>query len=189
MVLMRMNAVDYLYRTKGQSGTAAALLVLYFLFFILSIACYLRTFLTVQFDPALVPLTPERETRKTSRRRHRGRGRDIESEPWVPPDSDPDSPGLESFYSKDVFICQSDGRPKWCSDCRQWKPDRVSHSSELQRCVRKMDHLCPWAGGMVSETCKPVHSSLRDGRGADSIKRSISLCSSSSTVLFTAQFA
>ncbi|OAQ96471.1 hypothetical protein LLEC1_06927 [Akanthomyces lecanii] len=61
--------------------------------------------------------------------------------------------GLENFYSKDLFVCEADGRPKWCSGCRQWKPDRAHHSSEIGRCVRKMDHLCPWVGGMVSETC------------------------------------
>lgn len=73
--------------------------------------------------------------------------------PWVPPDTNPDSPGLEAFYSKDVFVCEADGRPKWCSSCRQWKPDRSHHSRELGRCVRKMDHVCPWVGGMVAERC------------------------------------
>ncbi|GJN72187.1 DHHC zinc finger protein [Purpureocillium lilacinum] len=145
--------VQYLYRQKGKSGLVAALLVLYFLFFILSVATYLRTFLTVQLNPGLVPLLHERDSADEKRRASTSRrGRDPEANPWVPPDSSPDSPGLEAFYSKDVFVCEADGRPKWCSDCRQWKPDRAHHSSELGRCVRKMDHLCPWVGGMVSET-------------------------------------
>ncbi|UNI22408.1 Protein S-acyltransferase [Purpureocillium takamizusanense] len=146
--------VQYLYRTEGKSGLAVALLVLYFLFFVLSVATYLRTFLAVQLNPGLVPLLHEErgdlgEKRRASTSR---RGRDPEANPWVPPDANPDSPGLEAFYSKDAFVCEVDGRPKWCSDCRQWKPDRAHHSSELGRCVRKMDHLCPWVGGMVSET-------------------------------------
>ncbi|KJZ75635.1 hypothetical protein HIM_05098 [Hirsutella minnesotensis 3608] len=144
--------VEYLYRQRGNLGVAAALLALYFVFLILTVASYLRVFLTIQLDPGLVPLIhgPRADNHKPGYKK--GRGRDVEANPWVPPDSDPDSPGLEAFYSKDVFVCEADGRPKWCSDCRQWKPDRAHHSSEVERCVRKMDHLCPWVGGMVSET-------------------------------------
>ncbi|KAL9099847.1 MAG: hypothetical protein Q9163_004710 [Psora crenata] len=61
-------------------------------------------------------------------------------------------PGLQDFYSRDVFICQGDGRPIWCSNCQNWKPDRAHHCREVDRCVRKMDHFCPWVGGVVSET-------------------------------------
>lgn len=59
---------------------------------------------------------------------------------------------LESFYTRDVYACRSDGLPIWCSECQNWKPDRVHHSGEIQRCVKKMDHYCPWAGGMIGET-------------------------------------
>jgi palmitoyltransferase len=52
--------------------------------------------------------------------------------------------GLESFYTKNVFVCQEDGRPLWCSTCCQFKTDRAHHCRELGRCVRKMDHFCPW---------------------------------------------
>lgn len=61
---------------------------------------------------------------------------------------------LESFYTRDVFTCRSDGLPIWCSDCQNWKPERAHHSGEIQRCVMKMDHYCPWAGGMIGETCR-----------------------------------
>ena len=54
------------------------------------------------------------------------------------------APGLEEFYTKDVFVCEGDGRPIWCSTCLNWKPDRTHHCREVQRCVRKMDHFCPW---------------------------------------------
>lgn len=54
------------------------------------------------------------------------------------------APGLQDFYSKDVFVCQGDGRPIWCSACENWKPDRSHHCREIERCVRKMDHFCPW---------------------------------------------
>lgn len=54
------------------------------------------------------------------------------------------APGLEKFYTKDVFVCEGDGRPIWCSTCLNWKADRTHHCREVQRCVRKMDHFCPW---------------------------------------------
>ncbi|KAG6016770.1 hypothetical protein E4U43_003136 [Claviceps pusilla] len=148
--------VQYVYQSLQEKAIAIVVLVLYCVVFILTIASYLRVFLVIQRDPGLVPLlqdvgpkfTPAEKRRKSRSRRNP----DPENPPWVPPDADPNSPGLEAFYSRDVFACEIDGRPKWCSECRQWKPDRAHHSSELGRCVRKMDHMCPWVGGMVSET-------------------------------------
>ncbi|KAL9085167.1 MAG: hypothetical protein Q9159_004849 [Coniocarpon cinnabarinum] len=64
---------------------------------------------------------------------------------------DPPS-GLEEFYTRDVFECDNDGLPKWCHCCMTWKPDRTHHSGEARRCVYKLDHYCPWAGGIVCET-------------------------------------
>jgi palmitoyltransferase len=61
-------------------------------------------------------------------------------------------PGLEQFYSKDVFVCGTDGVPRFCNECWNWKPDRSHHSSELNRCVKRYDHFCPWVGGAVTET-------------------------------------
>lgn len=154
------NTVQYLYLHRHKPGLTAGFLILYFLFFILTFASYIRVLSAVQIDAGLVPLTNSQqqdledvsgEKRQSYRSR---RNRDPEENPWTPPDPNPDSPGLEAFYSKDVFACEADGRPKWCSECRQWKPDRAHHSSEMGRCVRKMDHLCPWVGGMVSETCE-----------------------------------
>ncbi|PHH90786.1 hypothetical protein CDD83_2635 [Cordyceps sp. RAO-2017] len=145
--------VHDLYHTRRKTGLFVAMLVLYVLFIFLTMAAYLRTALAIQRDPGLVPLIHDLDPGgKTQTDRKAARGRDLEANPWVPPDQNPDSPGLEAFYSKDVFVCEADGRPKWCSECRQWKPDRAHHSRELGRCVRKMDHLCPWVGGMVSET-------------------------------------
>jgi palmitoyltransferase len=151
-----LDAVNYLYREKHKTGVAITLIELYFVFFLLTIASYLRTYLACKFSPGLVPLSAARKAEERHRHVQKGgQGRDPENAPWHPPDSNPDSPGLESFYSKDVFVCELDGRPKWCSDCRSWKPDRAHHSSEINRCVRKMDHICPWVGGVVSETCEP----------------------------------
>lgn len=65
--------------------------------------------------------------------------------------------GLEVFYTRDFYTCRSDGLPIWCSDCQNWKPDRAHHSGDVQRCVKKMDHYCPWAGGMIGETGKRIY--------------------------------
>ncbi len=50
--------------------------------------------------------------------------------------------GLEAFWTKDVFVCEADGKPIFCSTCQNWKPDRAHHCREVARCVRKMDHSC-----------------------------------------------
>lgn len=63
-----------------------------------------------------------------------------------------DSAGREAFYMKDVYLCCDDGRPPWCSVCSQFKTDRTHHCKEVNRCVRKMDHFCPWVGGVVAES-------------------------------------
>ena len=55
-----------------------------------------------------------------------------------------DALSLESFYTKNVFVCQDDGRPQYCSTCCQYKTDRAHHCREINRCVAKMDHFCPW---------------------------------------------
>ena len=56
----------------------------------------------------------------------------------------PTTASMEEFYTKDVFVCEADAKPRWCSVCLNWKPDRAHHCSEIGRCVRKMDHFCPW---------------------------------------------
>ncbi len=66
--------------------------------------------------------------------------------------TDDSQPRVEDFWLKDFFVCNYDGRPPFCSTCLNFKPDRTHHCSEVDRCVRKMDHFCPWVGGIVSET-------------------------------------
>lgn len=60
-------------------------------------------------------------------------------------------PGLSKFYNRDVFACDPNGLPIWCGTCANWKPDRTHHCSDVGRCVLKLDHFCPWVGGVVSE--------------------------------------
>lgn len=63
----------------------------------------------------------------------------------------PAPPGLEDFYKRDVFVCDTKGLPLWCHHCQAWKPDRAHHSQDVGRCTAKMDHFCPWVGGVVGE--------------------------------------
>lgn len=144
---------------QGNHGAAIAVLVLYFIFMMLMIASYLRLIIVINVDPGLVPLGPQalerRKSEKANAARRSRQSDDLEGQPYnTGPDPNPDSPGLEKFYTKDVFVCENDGRPKWCSECCNWKPDRTHHSSELNRCVLRMDHYCPWAGGMIGENCE-----------------------------------
>lgn len=60
-------------------------------------------------------------------------------------------PQLNDILSKDIFICEPDGTPKWCPTCRIWRPDRSRHCREKDRCILKLDHFCPWVGGVTSE--------------------------------------
>ncbi|RPB09576.1 zf-DHHC-domain-containing protein [Morchella conica CCBAS932] len=64
----------------------------------------------------------------------------------------PEPENCMDFYGKDVYVCEPNGRPKWCYHCNCYKPDRSHHCSEIDRCVYKMDHFCPWVGGIVAES-------------------------------------
>jgi palmitoyltransferase len=61
-----------------------------------------------------------------------------------PTAADEASRDLQDYYGKDLFVCEGNGRPIWCTSCMNWKPDRAHHCREIDRCVRKMDHFCPW---------------------------------------------
>jgi palmitoyltransferase len=148
--------VDFFLSDQQQPGTAIVFLVLYFVFFLVMLLAYLRVFLVIQTDPGVTPLGPKAAEQNAKVKGRSRRERDLEAQGRYEarPDENPDSPGLEKFYSKDVFVGETDGRPRWCSTCCNWKVDRVHHCSELERCVKKMDHYCPWVGGIVSETCE-----------------------------------
>ena len=53
-------------------------------------------------------------------------------------------PGLEGYYSRDVFQCDHQGLPIWCGHCVTWKPTRAHHCSDVGRCIMNLDHFCPW---------------------------------------------
>jgi len=71
-----------------------------------------------------------------------------------PGKSDVDKKDVESEHMEqyDAYVCDYEGVPLFCEKCRIYKPDRTHHCKELGRCVRRMDHYCPWAGGIIAET-------------------------------------
>ena len=151
------------------------------------VVSFFRLLSTIWTNPGYVPLGPRRhlDDTKSGRSSEKGLGKDrrtsrtnrqgghqgshgggqIDADNWSVSTDPP--PGLERHYQYDVFVCENTGRPIYCQYCQNWKPDRAHHCSELNRCILKMDHFCPWSvdfskdssnstdagrvGGMVSE--------------------------------------
>lgn len=146
-----------------REGIAIVFLILYFLLFILMACCYLRLLQVIATNPGYIARKSVRRDRKGHSSQkpedfplgaHRAVGTingaicksngptldhlGILEGRMKPP------AGLEEIYQKDAFICDANGLPIFCNSCWTWKPDRTHHCSELNRCVRRMDHFCPW---------------------------------------------
>lgn len=86
--------------------------------------CFFRLVYITVFEPPYVPLGPRalrerRQDRVESKSSSEGSGiGGAEYDPGNPSgvvagsENDPDSPGLELFYTKDIFVCDMDGKPK-----------------------------------------------------------------------------
>ncbi|KAL4872479.1 hypothetical protein BDV12DRAFT_162307 [Aspergillus spectabilis] len=165
------------YARPSRIGAGAAIIAIFYVLLISVIITYLRLLYNVVWNPDLLPRslksTPDQSTQAPSlpsqdrpRRKRKGHRKTKWTEVSDKPEADIeraldynagpmvlpwDTAGLESFYKKDIFVCQPDGRPIYCSKCCHYKPDRTHHCREVDRCVQKMDHFCPWVGGVVSE--------------------------------------
>ncbi|TAQ83197.1 hypothetical protein B7494_g8480 [Chlorociboria aeruginascens] len=137
-VLVALLCVDYLLVKHHRRSAAIPILVIYFILFF------------------FIGPSARRNIKHTGKDKHTSKhgmtGREYKPAKSTQPNNDPDSPGLELFYTKDVFVCEPDGRPRWCSECGNWKPDRAHHLSTAGRCAYKSDHYCPWVGGVVGES-------------------------------------
>ncbi|KAL8693760.1 MAG: hypothetical protein Q9218_001456 [Villophora microphyllina] len=165
---------------KPRRGAGIAILIIYDCLLLLLALTYFRLVHTVVSNPGYTPRGPQWHAQNSRKRRHDPSGQagpghsesekrngvpgahsapngGLQPSPYVHPSyaygpaDDVPTPSLQEFYMRDVFSCESDGRPIWCSTCLNWKPDRAHHCREVGRCVRKMDHFCPWVGGVVSE--------------------------------------
>lgn len=168
-VVTKVECLDYLLHPSPsldvprRAGTAIAILTLFYVLLVLLLICYGRLLLTVLTKPGVVPRGPQWYIEKERQAKSRDGRAGSEKEDSLDADSsegysakgayaDVESYRVQDFWMKDLFLCQFDGRPKFCSTCYNYKLDRVHHCSELNRCVYKMDHFCPWVGGIVSET-------------------------------------
>ncbi|CAK3881855.1 Palmitoyltransferase pfa5 [Lecanosticta acicola] len=126
--------IDYLVNPPGHDiprrlTAGIALAIVHFVLLIPVATSYLRLLLVLLLDPGFIPRGPE--VTEPS---------DIEARP-----------GCEAYWNRQVFACDPSGLPIWCDQCHNWKPDRTHHSQDAGRCTRKMDHFCPWVGGVVGE--------------------------------------
>lgn len=135
-VLVYLICVQYLispsdnirqsFNVEPQRATGIALIVIYAILVLLLLIPWLRLIQVIWSKPDLIPLgDPSREKMDTS---------------------------TKAFDRYDAYICDYEGMPLWCDKCHCFKPDRTHHCKELGRCVRKMDHYCPWAGGIIGES-------------------------------------
>lgn len=166
--LLRPTLHDGTYSSR--KGVGAGLLAGFYILLVPMAASFIRLITTIVWNPGFLPRGPgwleqQTETPKESGKKWHSRGRRKHGSRAGPKkregehhnddirmadnnvekaDVPFDAAGLEAFHTNDVFVCQTDGKPPWCSTCCQWKTDRTHHCSEAGRCVRKMDHFCPW---------------------------------------------
>jgi palmitoyltransferase len=114
------------YHVRPRQSTGIALIVLYAILLLLLLVPWMRLIQVIWSKPDILP--------------HGGSS--VEKK-------DADASHIEQY---DVYVCDYDGAPLYCEKCNIYKPDRTHHCKELGRCVRKMDHYCPWAGGIIAET-------------------------------------
>ncbi|TGO89530.1 hypothetical protein BPOR_0105g00140 [Botrytis porri] len=152
-VIVAILCVNYLLVEQKSKGAAVPILTTYFLLFVLMASSFFRVVYMTTFDPPYAPLGAGAAgiQRRNKRTNDDIGGGEYTSGEFDGSKSDPDSPGLELFYTKDVFGVEKDGKPKWCSECCIWKLDRQHHCSVVGRCIYKMDHYCPWVGGPIGE--------------------------------------
>ncbi|AAS50976.2 ABR203Wp [Eremothecium gossypii ATCC 10895] len=54
-----------------------------------------------------------------------------------------------SVLPPDVYQCDTQGYPVWCSVCQSLKGLRTHHSVHLGFCVPRLDHYCVWLGTVI----------------------------------------
>ncbi|CAL1532311.1 unnamed protein product [Lymnaea stagnalis] len=67
------------------------------------------------------------------------------TDPGAVPKGNATKEGIESLGLKKGEVVYK------CPKCISIKPDRAHHCSVCQRCIRKMDHHCPWVNNCVGE--------------------------------------
>ena len=155
----------FLHPSQGhqRKGAAIAVLIVYFVTLAFVVLLYSRLFHVLFTNNGFVPTNAEDSSTKLdtnleNRSFHRScvpsttventdtleREKNFLDHVSILDGTKPPPPGIEDFYRREVFVCNPQGLPIWCPTCSNWKPDRTHHCSDVGRCVRKLDHFCPW---------------------------------------------
>ena len=126
-------------------GSGAAILVIYWILFVMIVSSFFRMLWTIYRHPGFIERGPSKHAATLEDEKTEQAPTELLERLSFP------APTLDDILSKDVFVCQPNGTPRWCTTCRIWRPDRSRHCREKNRCVLKLDHFCPWVGGVVSE--------------------------------------
>lgn len=76
--------------------------------------------------------------------------RPIQSE--APLSTHPSSQLPNSVYCSkppEMYVCDENGYPPWCTMCQSIKQPRTHHSTHLNKCIWKFDHYCLWIGQVI----------------------------------------
>lgn len=62
------------------------------------------------------------------------------------------NPGNSNGIDNDIVVT-GNARIEWtvCSRCEIYRPPRAHHCRICKRCIRRMDHHCPWINNCVGE--------------------------------------
>jgi palmitoyltransferase len=141
------------YGIPKRTASAIAIIVIQYVLFTPVVLAFFRFVHVVITNPGYVPRgKPPSQSRSGSKSEKQSEEGPVLDRAAIRMHEIPFPPGYERFSDRQVFACSTDGVPKFCNHCWNWKPDRTHHCHEVNRCVRRFDHYCPWVGGVVSET-------------------------------------
>ena len=147
------------YLRNGRIKTGSCLLAFQILLLLLMAASYFQIFLT---PAGYIPNRADRErVLELGPTSQPGPSFNLETAEYPKVhDRAPSDAAVQQFMTSaplseaTVFIARADpsDQTRYCATCDVEKHDRVHHCSEVNRCVKKFDHYCPWVGGTLGHT-------------------------------------